>query len=165
MDTSYKIVDLANLDPLLREIVPGPVVATNGCFDILHAGHVAYLEKAKSFGRFLVVGLNGDASVRALKGDGRPINKELDRARVLAALECVDRVVIFPQTRATEFLEAVRAHVYIKGGDYTLDTLHPPEREAVERNGGRIVIIPLVEGHSTTSTISRARGEIADAPA
>ena len=154
MDTSYKIV---YLNQTQREDYLSPIVATNGCFDILHAGHIGYLEKARSFGGYLVVGLNSDDSVRTLKGDGRPVNKEMDRARVLAALECVDRVVIFTQTRATEFLDVVRPHIYVKGGDYTLDSLHRPEREAVERHNGRIVILPLAEGFSTTSIIQRMK--------
>jgi len=156
MDTSYKIV---YLDRVRREDYLSPIVATNGCFDILHTGHIGYLEKARSLGRYLVVGLNSDDSVRTLKGDGRPVNKEMDRARVLAALECVDRVVIFTHTRATLFLETVRPHIYVKGGDYTLDTLYRPERDAVERHNGKIVILPLAEGFSTTSILLRARGE------
>jgi rfaE bifunctional protein nucleotidyltransferase chain/domain len=155
MDTSYKIVDLAAWEDYRRWFRSQEWVVTNGCFDILHAGHVAYLEKARSLGKYLAVGLNGDASVRALKGEGRPINTEQDRARVLAALECVDRVVIFPDPRATAFLEISRPHVYVKGGDYSVESLHPPEREAVEAAGGKIVILPLVEGHSTTETIKR----------
>ena len=160
MDTSYKIVDLDTWDHQRRNYLVAAIaiVVTNGCFDILHAGHVTYLEKARSHGTSLIVGLNSDASVRILKGEGRPINKEQDRARVLAALECVDRVVIFPEPRATNFLKISRPHIYVKGGDYTLETLYPPEREAVEAWGGKVVFIPLIEGLSTTATISRARG-------
>jgi len=158
MDTSYKIVDLGTWEQHRQQFLTQGVVVTNGGFDIVHAGHIACLEKARSLGKYLVVGLNSDVSVRALKGEGRPVNKEQDRARVLAALECVARVVIFPEPRATNFLKISRPHVYVKGGDYTLESLHPPEREAVEAAGGKIVILPLVEGYSTTATINRIAG-------
>src|SRR5215467_14533972 len=94
-------------------------VATNGCFDLLHLGHVRYLQAARALGDFLAVGLNGDRSVCELKGTGRPITTETDRAEILAALQCVDLVTIFPKTRATQFLVAVRPAVYVKGGDYS----------------------------------------------
>src|SRR6185436_387277 len=99
------------------------LVVTNGCFDLLHAGHVSYLEAARNCGDALLVGLNGDASVRSLKGEGRPLNPETDRAVVLAALANVDAVCVFPEIRATRFLELARPDVYVKGGDYTLDTM------------------------------------------
>lgn len=133
----------------------GRLVVTNGCFDLLHAGHVTYLEAARSQGDALLIGLNGDQSVHDLKGAGRPINSEADRAIVLAALQCVDAVCIFPERAATRFLSAVQPDVYVKGGDYTLDTLNQEERRAVEGAGGRIVIIPFVPGKSTTAILGK----------
>lgn len=131
------------------------IVATNGCFDILHVGHVRYLERARSLGALLIVGINGDNSVRQLKGEARPINAEHDRAEVLAALASVDAVVIFPEVRATRFLEAVQPAIYVKGGDYTAETLHSEERELLEKFGTDIQIIPFEAGYSTTSVIER----------
>ncbi|MEW6156692.1 MAG: D-glycero-beta-D-manno-heptose 1-phosphate adenylyltransferase [Verrucomicrobiota bacterium] len=131
------------------------LVVTNGCFDLLHAGHVSYLETARSFGDALLVGLNGDDSVRALKGEGRPLNSEMDRARVLAALEVVDGVVIFPEPTATRFLKAAEPDIYVKGGDYTLATLNQEERAAVEQQGGEIRIVPFLPGKSTTSLVEK----------
>ena len=129
------------------------LVFTNGCFDLLHAGHVRYLQQARQLGHALAVGLNSDRSVRELKGDGRPINAEDDRAEVVAALGCVDYVVIFDGKRATDILRAVRPHVYAKGGDYTLETINQEERQVVELSGGKIVIIPFVPGKSTTALL------------
>ena len=134
------------------------LVVTNGCFDILHLGHVTYLQAARDFGDALLIGVNGDAAVRELKGKGRPVNSETDRAAVLAALESVGGVCIFPEKTMTRFLAATQPDVYVKGGDYTLDTLNQDERRAVEAAGGTIKIIPFVPGKSTTGlleTISR----------
>lgn len=131
------------------------LVATNGCFDILHAGHVSYLEQARNQADALLVGLNSDAAVRELKGELRPINSEADRAIVLAALEAVTAVCIFAGTRATEFLAAASPDVYVKGGDYTLATLNADERRAVEERGGRIVLIPFIPGKSTSGLVDR----------
>ncbi|MCL5096622.1 MAG: adenylyltransferase/cytidyltransferase family protein [Candidatus Omnitrophica bacterium] len=135
------------------------LVATNGCFDLLHAGHVIYLEAARKLGDALLIGLNGDASVRALKGFGRPINSELDRARVLAALASVDAVCIFPEVTATRFLSLAEPECYVKGGDYRLETLNRDEREAVEKSGGQIVLLPLVAGRSTSALLAKMREE------
>ncbi len=135
----------------------GPLVFTNGCFDVLHAGHVRYLEGARQLGAALVVGLNGDDSVRQLKGAGRPVNSEADRAEVLAALRCVDAVVIFPEERATRLIEALRPDIYAKGGDYTVESLNPEERAALEAAGCSIQFLPMVEGKSTTVTLARLR--------
>lgn len=132
------------------------LVVTNGCFDILHAGHVHYLEQARSLGHALLVGVNGDAAVRELKGAGRPLNTESDRALVLAALACVDAVCIFPERRAVRFLKLASPDTYVKGGDYTVDTLDQEERGVVESAGGRIVIIPFLEGRSTTGLLKKA---------
>jgi rfaE bifunctional protein nucleotidyltransferase chain/domain len=128
---------------------------TNGCFDLLHAGHVTYLEAARNLGGALLIGLNSDTSVRSLKGSTRPLNSEQDRATVIAALQCVDGVAIFSETRADRFLQLVLPDIYVKGGDYTLDTLDQTERRTVETAGGRIVILPLVPGKSTTSLIAK----------
>ena len=131
------------------------LVVTNGCFDLLHLGHVRYLQSARSLGDALAVGVNGDASVRALKGESRPLNNEHDRAEVLAGLACVDYVAIFPGVRATRFLEQVRPAIYVKGGDYTPDTLNPEERRALEQAGAEIKIIPFEQGYSTSALIER----------
>jgi rfaE bifunctional protein nucleotidyltransferase chain/domain len=131
------------------------LVATNGCFDILHVGHVRYLEAARKLGDVLAVGLNGDDSVRQLKGEGRPVNREQDRAEVLAALESVDYVIIFPEKRATNFLRAAQPAIYAKGGDYTADTLDPEERAVLEKSGTSIEIIPFEKGYSTSELLTR----------
>ena len=131
------------------------VVATNGCFDILHVGHVRYLTAARKLGDVLVVGLNGDDSVRQLKGANRPVNRERDRAEVLTALESVDYVTIFPEKRAANFLRATQPAVYAKGGDYTADTLDPEERAVLSEFGSRIEIIPFEEGYSTSELLTR----------
>jgi len=133
------------------------IVATNGCFDILHVGHVRYLAAAKTRGDVLIVGLNGDKSVRQLKGPGRPVNREQERAEVLAAVESVDYVVIFPDVRATKFLAAARPAVYVKGGDYTPETLEAAEREALEKTGSKIEIIPFERGYSTSALLKRIK--------
>ena len=131
------------------------LVVTNGCFDLLHVGHVTYLEAARNQGDSLLVGLNGDESVGELKGPDRPLNGQNDRAAVLAALESVDGVCIFPERMATHFLTAAQPDVYVKGGDYTLETLNQEERRAVEQAGGKIVIIRLVPGKSTTALLKK----------
>ena len=129
------------------------IVFTNGCFDILHAGHVRYLEKARSFGDCLVLGLNTDASVRGNKGPSRPINSELDRAEVVGALKSVDYVVLFGEKTAETIIAKVRPDVYVKGGDYTLDTL--PEAKIVQSYGGHVEFVQMVAGRSTTNIIDK----------
>jgi len=131
------------------------LVVTNGCFDLLHLGHVTYLETARNQGDALLVGVNGDGGVRELKGPDRPVNEENDRAAVLAALASVDGVCIFPEKTATRFLAAAQPDVYVKGGDYTLETLNQEERQTVEGAGGKIVIIPFVPGKSTTALLKK----------
>jgi rfaE bifunctional protein nucleotidyltransferase chain/domain len=133
------------------------VVATNGCFDLVHFGHVSYLQRARALGDLLIVGLNGDRSVRELKGAGRPLVPQRQRAAVLAALACVDAVVIFPQKRAHRFLAIVRPDVYVKGGDYRPDTLDARERAVLTNLGSRIRILPFVKGFSTTRLIAKIR--------
>lgn len=131
------------------------LVLTNGCFDLLHVGHVRYLQAARKRGDALVVAVNGDDSVRALKGPNRPVNTELDRAEVLAALACVDFVTLFHSPRVTEVIRAIRPQIYVKGGDYTLESLDPGERGALEMVGARIEILELVAGKSTTATLQK----------
>jgi len=131
------------------------VVVTNGCFDLLHAGHVTYLAEAASHGDVLLVGVNDDAGVRELKGDTRPLNPEGDRALVLAALEAVGGVCIFHGSTATEFLRQARPDVYVKGGDYTVETLNQEERAVVQDAGGRFVFIPFLPGRSTSGIVKK----------
>lgn len=133
------------------------IVATNGCFDLLHLGHIRYLEAARKLGDILVVGLNGDQSVRELKGPGRPINNEKDRAAILAALEYVDLVAIFPELRATRFIERAAPDVYVKGGDYSSETLDAEERAALQKIGSKIEIVPFEKGYSTSALLEKLR--------
>jgi rfaE bifunctional protein nucleotidyltransferase chain/domain len=138
------------------------LVFTNGCFDLLHVGHVRYLAAARALGDALLVAINGDESVRALKGEGRPLNRESDRAEVIAALANVDYVVVFPELRATALLKKVQPAIYVKGGDYTADSLDSEERSALERMGTEIRIVPFEAGHSTSrllEKITRLAGE------
>ena len=131
------------------------LVVTNGCFDILHVGHVTYLEAARKQGDGLLVGLTNDRWTCEIKGPGRPINNEIDRATVLAALQSVDGVCIFPDKTALNFLATVRPDVYVKGGDYTLDTLVQEERRMLEQGGVKIVLLPVVPGKSTTALLEK----------
>ena len=133
------------------------LIATNGCFDLLHVGHVRYLQAAGALGDGLVVGLNGDRSVGELKGIGRPINNERDRAEVLAALECVDLITIFPEIRATQFISASMPAVYVKGGDYSSETLNAEERAILQNIGAEIRIIPFEKGYSTSLLLEKLR--------
>ena len=131
------------------------LVVTNGCFDLLHLGHVAYLESARNQGDALLVGINSDASVVELKGPLRPVNAETDRAGVLAALASVDAACIFAEKTATHFLEVAQPDIYVKGGDYTPATLNQDERRAVESVGGKIIIMPFIPGKSTTALLEK----------
>lgn len=146
--------DIAQFCEILRK-GGQKVVFTNGCFDILHAGHVTYLEAAKAQGDVLVLGLNTDESVRRLKGPERPINHELDRAKVVGALKSVDYVVFFGEQTAEAVIAEVKPDVYVKGGDYTLDTL--PEATIVQSYGGKVAFIDMVEGRSTTNIINKIK--------
>lgn len=129
------------------------VVATNGCFDILHVGHVRYLKETKSFADYSIVLLNSDKSVRSIKGPSRPINNENDRAEILCALCCVDYVVLFDEDSPRNLLDEIKPDVYTKGADYTMETL--PEADIMRKNGTKVEFIKFVEGKSTTSTIER----------
>jgi D-beta-D-heptose 7-phosphate kinase/D-beta-D-heptose 1-phosphate adenosyltransferase len=131
------------------------IVFTNGCFDILHTGHFDLLARAAGFGNFLIVGLNADASVRRLKGDDRPVNKEADRAIALASLLCVDMVVLFSEDTPLSLIEQLRPDVLVKGGDYTLDTIVGAKETLA--GGGSVEIIPFVEGYSTTGLLATIR--------
>lgn len=135
------------------------VVWTNGCFDILHAGHVLYLSKAKREGDVLIVGLNSDASVAAVKGPDRPVVPEDERALIISALQYVDYVTVFSGEDVTPILEALQPDVYAKGGDYTIETINQDERAVVEGYGGRIALVPGVEGRSTTNIVSKLADE------
>lgn len=141
--------ELASLLPTLG----GTTVFTNGCFDLLHVGHLRYLQAARGKGDRLVVGLNSDASVKRLKGDLRPIMPEDERAEMMAALQCVDYVVVFDEPTADALLALLKPEIYAKGGDYTPDSL--PEAPTVRAYGGHIEIIPFVPGRSTTNLIAR----------
>lgn len=154
-----KIIDMDELTKRAKKLRAAgrKLVSTNGCFDLLHAGHVRYLQAARALGNLLAVGLNGDGSVRELKGPGRPINNEKDRAEVLAALECVDLVTIFPDTLATRFISASMPAVYVKGGDYSSETLNPQELAALKDVGAEIRIIPFEKGYSTSSLMEQVR--------
>ncbi len=132
------------------------VVFTNGCFDLLHLGHVRYLEQARSLGDALIVGVNTDASVRRLnKGGGRPVTPEGDRARVLAALACVDRVVLFAEDTPLELITFLQPNILVKGGDYTLEEI--VGREVVLARGGQVHVLPFIPGYSTTTLLARIR--------
>lgn len=131
------------------------VVATNGCFDILHVGHVRYLQKTKMFADYSIVLLNSDKSVRSIKGEGRPINNENDRAEILCALSCVDYVVLFDEDSPRNLLDEIKPDVYTKGADYNMETL--PEADIMIKNGTRVEFISFVEGKSTTNTIEKMK--------
>lgn len=133
------------------------LVLTNGCFDLLHTGHVRYLEQARDCGDALIVAVNSDTSVRELKGPDRPLNGELDRAEVLAALRCVDHVTIFSGKRVTDVIRLLRPAIYAKGGDYTLETLDSGERAALEETGAEISLLQLVPGRSTTGILEKMK--------
>ncbi len=138
------------------------VVFTNGCFDILHRGHITYLGRAKALGDILIVGVNSDEGIRRLKGPSRPINTLEDRIQVLAALSCVDHVIPFDEDTPCQLIEVVRPDIFVKGGDYTRDRL--PEAELVESLGGVVRILPFIADRSTTDIIERIRRTSQGAP-
>ncbi len=157
----HEIVDFNKIELFvedLRKRYPGCTVAfTNGCFDIIHRGHVGYLEQAGKFADFLVLGLNSDNSVRRLKGENRPYIKEEDRAFILSRLEMVDIVCIFEQDTPLELIKKVRPDYLIKGGDYDLSEI--VGRDFVEKKGGKVLTIPLIQGKSTTNIIQKIKQE------
>ncbi|WP_371363065.1 D-beta-D-heptose 1-phosphate adenylyltransferase [Sporomusa rhizae] len=154
-----KIIARADIADIVRNIKAAGknLVFTNGCFDILHAGHVRYLAGARALGDCLIVGLNSDKSVRGLKGPARPINGQDDRAEVLAALAAVDYVVIFEETTAENLINEIKPDIYAKGGDYTVEKL--PESKIVAAHGGRIVLVPEVPGRSSSNIISKINSQ------
>ena len=131
------------------------VVFSNGCFDILHAGHVRYLNAAKKFGDVMILGLNTDVSVKSFKGDLRPVNSEMDRAEVISGLEAIDFVVLFGERTASELIAELKPSIYVKGGDY--QSVDFPEKTLVESYGGRVEFISLVEGRSTSNIIEKMK--------
>jgi glycerol-3-phosphate cytidylyltransferase len=133
------------------------VAYTNGCFDVIHAGHVRTLEAARQHGDVLVVGINSDESARRIKGPGRPIFKERERAEMVAALEAVDLVVVFPEESSLPLIAELRPEVWVKGGDYTLDTVNQEEKAFVESYGGGVALGERVAGESTTDVIARVK--------
>jgi len=154
---SAKIVGLEELSERTKQLraTGKKLVATNGCFDLVHVGHVRYLQAARALGDLLAVGLNGDRSVRELKGKGRPVTGERDRAEVLAALQCVDLVTIFPEMRATQFIGASHPAIYVKGGDYSSETLNEEERVLLKELGAEIRFIPFEAGYSTSRLLEK----------
>ena len=131
------------------------IVATNGCFDILHIGHIRSLQKSKSLGDILIVGLNSDSSVKKLKGKDRPLNNEKNRAEILAALSCIDFVSIFNEETAEKFLEIVKPNIYVKGEEYNTDIL--PETKMVKKYGGEVFLVPMIPDMSTTKLLEKIK--------
>lgn len=152
-----KLIQRENITEFVRNLQKEgqTVVATNGCFDILHVGHVRYLQKTKSFADKSLVLLNSDKSVRSIKGPARPINSEDDRAEILCALSCVDYVVLFDEDSPRDLLDEIKPDVYTKGADYTMDTL--PEADIMIKNGTKVEFIEFVQGKSTTNTINKMK--------
>lgn len=153
-----KIIDRNEIKKIATECsnTDKKVVFTNGCFDILHAGHVRYLQAARELGDFLILGLNSDQSVRAIKGPTRPINHQDDRAEVLSALSAVDYVVIFDEPTAENLVADIKPAIYVKGGDYNVEDL--PEATIVAQHGGTTVLIPEVPGRSSSNIIKKITG-------
>lgn len=152
-----KLIEKEKLDNIIKKLKSEnkKIVFTNGCFDILHAGHVRYLKESKKFGDILIIGLNSDISVKKIKGESRPINPEMDRAEVLAGLEAVNYIVLFDETSPVKLLEEIKPDIYTKGADYTVETL--PEAKTVLSYGGKIEFIKFLEGRSTTKIIDKIK--------
>lgn len=148
-----KITPYHSVQEKLLSIRSEKIVFTNGCFDILHVGHVSYLARAAELGDLLWIGLNSDSSVQELKGKNRPIQKEMDRALILASLQFVDLVTIFEQNTPIELIQLIQPNIHVKGGDYIAENL--PEYKTVVSFGGRVEILSFVAGHSTTSILNR----------
>ncbi len=156
-DKNIKILDREELiDEVSRRRSQGEsIILSNGCFDLFHVGHIRYLAGAKALGGTLVVAINSDCQVKALKGDGRPFMPESERAEIVAALECVDLVTIFDEPTVTETILAIRPDIHTKGTDYTVDNV--PEREVVRSIGGKVAIVGDPKDHSSTEMIERTR--------
>jgi len=159
----WKIVGRTSLAEAVRGLQRAgkKVVFTNGCFDLLHIGHVRYLQEARDLGDALIVGVNSDASVRSLKGPGRPFTPEKERAEILAALACVDFVTIFGAATPLQLIRALGPDVLVKGGDWPVAAI--VGREVVEGRGGKVVSIPFVKNRSTTAVVEKIRGEAVSA--
>lgn len=157
--TNPKLLDLSAAVKLRERLraEARKVVLTNGVFDLLHTGHLYYLNRARGLGDALFVALNGDASVRQLKGPLRPVQSEDQRAYALGALSCVDAVIVFREPRLTAEIRALQPDLYCKAGDYTLDKLDKGERQALEEVGARIEFLPFLKGFSTTSLIQKIK--------
>jgi D-glycero-beta-D-manno-heptose 1-phosphate adenylyltransferase len=163
--TRQKIVARDQLADIVRrrQLAGERGVFTNGCFDLLHLGHVRYLQEARDLGDFLVLGLNSDASVKQLKGIGRPLTSEHERAEILAALVCIDYVTIFGEATASELVDLLQPAIYVKGGDYSaagsvqFDPLRLPEGTHVQAYGGTVRLIPYLPNHSTTAMIEKIK--------
>lgn len=155
--TQNKIYSLENLKKQVEtwQSEGNKIVFTNGCFDIVHLGHIDYLEKARNLGNKLVLGLNTDDSVKRLKGETRPVVNEYARSRMMAAFEFVDAVVLFDEPTPKELIEAVKPNILVKGDDYTVETI--VGADYVIANGGEVKTIPLVKGYSTTSLIEKIK--------
>jgi len=151
--TNNKILDIKVLENRLAmwRLFKHKIVFTNGCFDILHRGHIEYLSQARDKGEILIIGLNSDASVKRIKGEGRPVQDETSRALVLASLRIVDAVVLFDEDTPYELIKIVKPDVLVKGGDYTDETI--VGADIVRANGGEVVVIPIVEGYSTSKIL------------
>lgn len=149
-----KVISLQQFSELKLNL-KGEVVFTNGCFDILHVGHVEYLTEAKKMGHHLIVGLNSDASVRRLKGKHRPIKNQETRAKILAAFECVDYVILFEEDTPINLIKTIDPDILVKGGDYQVEKI--VGYEYVIKNGGKVVTLPFKEGHSTTEIIHKIK--------
>ena len=154
-----KLVSQEEIIKIVRELQRDnkTVVTTNGCYDILHVGHVRYLQKTKEYADFSVVMLNSDISVKKNKGENRPINTELDRAEILCALSCVDYVVIFDEKSPCDLLDKIKPNFHTKGADYSLDTLPPEEKKVIIKNNIDVKFIEFVQGKSTTNTIEKMK--------
>jgi D-glycero-beta-D-manno-heptose 1-phosphate adenylyltransferase len=157
-DTSSRVLEIEEILALRQAARANgqKIVLTNGCFDLLHRGHLSYLQASAALGDFLIVAVNSDASIRELKGPDRPLNTAADRAYALASLRCVAAAFIFPGPRLAAEIVAIEPDIYTKAGDYTLATLEPTERTALESVGTQISFIPFLAGHSTTALIDRA---------
>jgi D-glycero-beta-D-manno-heptose 1-phosphate adenylyltransferase len=152
-----KIIERKNISFIKKEKVIRPLVFTNGCFDILHRGHINYLLGARELGNFLWIGLNSDASVSKLKGDKRPINNQEHRAILLASLFFVDAVTIFEEDNPISLIDEIRPDIHVKGGDYSKEKL--PEYKTVTEYGGKVIILPFVEGESTSQLIEKIKNK------
>lgn len=164
LQSSHKIAlrDALAADVAQRQQAGERAVFTNGCFDLLHLGHVRYLQEARALGNFLILALNSDTSVRQLKGASRPLVAEQERAEIMAALSCIDYVTIFAEPTANALLELVRPAIYVKGGDYAStgtipDTSRLPEAKVVQAYGGSVRLIPYLPDHSTTALIAKIK--------